>query len=229
MNHTKPNPSPENRLQLRIDVVLTALFLAVIFFMGAMTLLTDFHGIRVAATDQSKLASYVDDVDACSAWDYFAARIRSVDNYLASNVYGSTQLGYLNSSFQYALGKRMVNTGASQMVTLNTGHLFDLQNYVSMESAVQNIQNMRATAGDIPFLFVYEHLLPRADARGLRCAGSLRRNRSGAGGAHVAYGHCHAGQSGRAHIDRTPPGGLSDVHRPALGHPGLDDHCAAHL
>ena len=157
MNHTKPNPSPENRLQLRIDVVLTALFLAVIFFMGAMTLLTDFHGIRVAATDQSKLASYVDDVDACSAWDYFAARIRSVDNYLASNVYGSTQLGYLNSSFQYALGKRMVNTGASQMVTLNTGHLFDLQNYVSMESAVQNIQNMRATAGDIPFLFVYEH------------------------------------------------------------------------
>ena len=155
MNQTKPDK--KNRLQLRIDIVLTVLFLAVIFFMGAMTLLTDFHGIYVAATDQKKLAAYVDDIDTCSAWDYFAARIRSVDNYLAANIYGATELGYANSSFQYALGKRMINTGSSQMLTLNSGHLFDLQNYVSMESAVKNIQDMRAAAGDIPFLFVYEH------------------------------------------------------------------------
>ena len=155
MNQTKPDK--KNRLQLRIDIVLTVLFLAVIFFMGAMTLLTDFHGIYVAATDQKKLAAYVDDIDTCSPWDYFAARIRSVDNYLAANIYGATELGYANSSFQYALGKRMINTGSSQMLTLNSGHLFDLQNYVSMESAVQNIQDMRAAAGDVPFLFVYEH------------------------------------------------------------------------
>ena len=155
MNQTKPDK--RNRLQLRIDIVLTVIFLAVIFFMGAMTLLTDFHGIYVAATDQKKLAVYEDDLENCSAWDYFAARIRSVDNYLAANVYGATELGYVNSSFQYALGKRMINTGASQMLTLNSGHLFDLQNYVSMEDAVRNIQDMRAAAGDIPFLFVYEH------------------------------------------------------------------------
>ena len=150
-------PEKPGKLQLRIDIVLTVLFLAVIFFMGAMTLLTDFHGIYVAATDQNKLAAYVDDIDDCSAWDYFAARIRSVDNYLAGNVYGATKLGYVNSSFQYALGKRMINTGSSQMLTLNSGHLYDIQNYVSMEGAVQNIQDMRAAAGDIPFLFVYEH------------------------------------------------------------------------
>ena len=155
MNQTKPDK--KNGLQLRIDIILTAIFLAVIFFMGAMTLLTDFHGVYVAATDQNKLSAYVDDIDTCSAWDYFAARIRSVDNYLAGNIYGATELGYFNSSFQYALGKRMINTGASQMLTLNSGHLFDLQNYVSMEGAVQNIQEMRAAAGDVPFLFVYEH------------------------------------------------------------------------
>ena len=74
MNQTKPDK--KNRLQLRIDIVLTVIFLAVIFFMGAMTLLTDFHGIYVAATDQKKLAAYVDDIDTCSPWDYFAARIR---------------------------------------------------------------------------------------------------------------------------------------------------------
>ena len=150
-------PEKPGKLQLRIDIILTVLFLAVIFFMGAMTLLTDFHGIYVAATDQNKLAAYVDDIDDCSAWDYFAARIRSVDNYLAGNVYGATKLGYVNSSFQYALGKRMINTGSSQMLTLNSGHLYDIQNYVSMEGAVQNIQDMRVAAGEIPFLFVYEH------------------------------------------------------------------------
>ena len=150
-------PEKPGKLQLRIDIILTVLFLAVIFFMGAMTLLTDFHGIYVAATDQNKLAAYVGDIDDCSAWDYFAARIRSVDNYLAGNVYGATKLGYVNSSFQYALGKRMINTGSSQMLTLNSGHLYDIQNYVSMEGAVQNIQDMRVAAGEIPFLFVYEH------------------------------------------------------------------------
>ncbi len=150
-------PDKPGKLQLRIDIILTLIFLAVIFFMGIMTLLTDMHGIYVAATKRSTLLSYLSDPEDYSAWDYFAARIRSVDDYLAENAYGADELGYMNSSFQYALGKRMINTGASQMVTLNSGHLFDLQNYVSMESAVQNIVDMRATAGDRPFLFVYEH------------------------------------------------------------------------
>lgn len=147
----------QNKLQLRIDLILTAIFFAVIFFMGAMTLITDMHGIYVAATDQKKLFPYIEDPEDYSAWDYFAARIRSVDDYLAENVYASDALGHMNSSFQYAMGKRMINTGASQMITLNSGHLFDLQNYVSMENAVENLVGMRATAGDLPFLFVYEH------------------------------------------------------------------------
>ena len=58
MNRTKENLPGRSRLQLRIDVVLTVIFLAVIFFMGAMTLLTDFHGVYVAATDQKLLGAY---------------------------------------------------------------------------------------------------------------------------------------------------------------------------
>lgn len=150
-------PEKPSKLQLRIDIVLMAIFLIVIFFMGIMTLFTDMHGIYVAATKRDTLLSYLSDPEDYSAWDYFAARIRSVDDYLAENVYGADELGYLNSSFQYALGKRMINTGATQMVTLNSGHLFDLQNYVPMEGAIQNIVDMRDAAGDLPFLFVYEH------------------------------------------------------------------------
>ena len=51
----------------------------------------------------------------------------------------------------------MITTGAQQMLTLNSGHLYDLQNFVSMESAAQNIMDMQAAAGERPFLFVYEH------------------------------------------------------------------------
>lgn len=151
-------PENTNRLQYRIDVILTALFLVTIFVFGVMTVVTDWDGIYNAGRALGRLVAYMDDPEDYSAWDLFCARIRSVDDYLASNVFASEELGYLNSSFQYGIGKRMINTGASQMLTLNTGHLFDVQNYVSMENGVSNIVAMRETVGeDTPFLFVYEH------------------------------------------------------------------------
>lgn len=153
----KPEEKP-NRLQYRIDIVLTALFLAVIFVIGSMTLITDWDGILLAARGRKRVSGYLKDPENYTAYDYFCARIRSVDDYLAQNVYKSTEMGYANSSFQYALGKKVVSTGGSQMVTLNSGHLFDLQNYVSMENGVQNIVSMDQIVPDhIPFLFVYEH------------------------------------------------------------------------
>jgi len=148
-----------NKLQFRIDIALTALFLAAIFFFGIMTVTTDWQGIYDSARFRTRIKAYLDDPDASKwSWDYTAGRIRSVDNYLASNIYLAEELGYVNSTFQYAMGKRMINTGGTQMVTLNSGHLFDLQNYVSMEAGVNNIVEMDLIVpDDIPFLFVYEH------------------------------------------------------------------------
>lgn len=151
-------PEKTSKLQFRIDLALTAIFLAVIFFFGIMTVATDWQGILHAARGKNRVAGYLEDPDDYSAWDYFCARISSVDDYLAQNVYLSSEMGYLNSSFQYGLGKRVVTTGGSQMIRLNSGHLFDLQNNVSMEAGVQNIVSMREIVpDDIPFLFVYEH------------------------------------------------------------------------
>lgn len=151
-------PEKNSKLQYRIDIVLTVLFLVVIFFFGAMTLVTDWEGILHASRGAGRVAGYLADKHNYTAWDYFCARIDSVDDYLAQNVYGSRDMGYLNSSFQYALGKKLVSTGGSQMVTLNSGHLFDLQNKVSMEAGVQNIVSMdEIVPDDIPFFFVYEH------------------------------------------------------------------------
>ncbi len=158
MKAPEKNTAPAcNRLQFRIDVVLSVLFIVTIFFFGFTTAWFNRHGIKVALTDAAKLENYQEDFAEASAWSRLAARIRSLDDYLASDVYLSDELGYLNSSFQYALGKRMITTGSQQMLTLNSGHLYDLQNFVSMESAAQNISDMQRTAGDIPFLFVYEH------------------------------------------------------------------------
>ena len=151
---TEPAP---NRLQFRIDVVLSVLFIITIFFFGFTTAWFNRSGVKKAITDEDTLESYRSDFVNASAWDRLAARVRSLDDYLASNVYLSDELGYLNSSFQYALGKRMITTGSQQMLTLNSGHLYDIQDFVSMESAAQNIVDMQNTAGDIPFLFVYEH------------------------------------------------------------------------
>lgn len=146
------------KLQYRIDLVLTALFLATIFFFGIMTPIMDFDGIYGAGSKMSYLKSYLSDTENYSAWEMFCARIRSVDNYLNSNIYLSEQMGYLNSSFQYKLGKRMIATGSTKMITLNSGHLYDLQNYVPMDAAAEEIVALKNQyAADIPFIFVYEH------------------------------------------------------------------------
>lgn len=157
-------PEKTKRLQYRIDIVLTALFLVTIFVFCIMTVATDWEGIYNAGRVLGRLVNYMDDPVDYSVWDLFCARIRSVDDYLASNIFASTELGYLNSSFQYGIGKRLINTGASQMLTLESGHLFDLQNYVSMDNGVANIVAMEEIVpDDTPFLFVYEHPTVYAD------------------------------------------------------------------
>ena len=161
--NTSKKPS---KLQLRIDLVLTVLFLITIFSMGILTVISNHDGILKAATRKSQLSPYLADPDDPSAWDMLEARIKSVDGYLAENCYAADRLGYLNSSFQYAIGKDLISTGAMQMLTLESGHLYDLQNYVPMQPAAQEILSMKAELPqDIPFLFVYEHPTIYSDAQ----------------------------------------------------------------
>lgn len=154
-------PAPEHkqapRLQQRIDLVLTALFLVTIFVFGTMTVASDVEGLHTAFGSRTRLRNYLDNPFNYSAWDFFAARIKSVDAYLASNAWHATELGYMNYSLQYALGKRLLSTGGQQMLKLNTGHLYDLQAYVSMDTAANDIKTIRELCGDIPYIYAYEH------------------------------------------------------------------------
>ena len=121
------------KLQFGIDVVLTAFFLITIFFFGIMTV-KEFHvEIINNAKSKTRLSAYVEDINTATTWEKLCASIRSVDSLLNSSIYLGDEIGYINSTFQYALGKDLIATGASKMVTLNSGHLYDLQNYVPMQ------------------------------------------------------------------------------------------------
>ena len=145
------------KLQKRLDIILTFFFLAVICFMGVMTVATDFDGLHKAFGQRKKVKAFLEDQENYTQWDFLEARVKSLDNYLSGNVYMSDELGVLNSTLQYAMGKRMITTGGASMLTLNTGHLYDLQDYVSMDEAAHNIEQMKQNCADTPFLFLYEH------------------------------------------------------------------------
>ena len=146
------------KLQYRIDVVLTALFLVTIFFFGVMTVVEYHQEIINNAKSKTRLSAYVDDIHTASTWEKICASIRSVDSLLNSSIYRGEEIGFINSTFQYALGKDMIATGASKMVTLNSGHLYDLQAYVPMQGAAEEIIALKDQyAQDIPFVFLYEH------------------------------------------------------------------------
>lgn len=155
---TEKNTQKPSKLQYRIDIVLTILFIIMIFFFGIMTCVEKGDEIVDHARNMKYIDIYLEDPWNFSQWDLLEGRIRSLDNYLAGNLYGATELGYMNSSIQYGIGKRMITTGSQSMVTLNSGHLFDLQNYISMQPGADAIAGLRdSVPEDTRFLFVYEH------------------------------------------------------------------------
>ncbi len=143
-------------LQGKCNRVLAVLFVAAIALGGAMTAITGWGEINDAVRRMDYLRAYLP--KDWNGMDLLNARIRSLESKLGSALWLSEDLGYINSAFQYALGKRMINTGGSQMVRLETGHLYDLQGDADGAAKVAEIAGLKdMLGGEIPFLFVYEH------------------------------------------------------------------------
>ena len=142
--------------QGRVNRILAVLFVAAIALMSVMTLLTKWDEIYDAVRRMDYLRAYLP--EHWNGMDLFNARLRSLESKLGGALWKSEELGYVNSAFQYALGKKMINTGGSQMVKLNTGHLYDLQGPVSAVPKVSEIADLKDLLDpNLPFLFVYEH------------------------------------------------------------------------
>ena len=147
-----------NKLNRIIAGTLSILFLGFIFLSLGVTLVNDGTTLIDSVRLMKHLKSYLPDPENYNVLDLLNARIQSFTSQISESLWLKDELGYLNSDFQYSLGKRMITTGGQNMVTLNTGHLYDIQGDVSMKPGADNVIAIRdSLPEDIPFLFVYEH------------------------------------------------------------------------
>ena len=140
---------------------ITALILTVIFlgfvFAAFFTMLAQHHrelvhSVLMTPELKATLPEHPDKLDR------LAARINGFTAAIAENMWLKDEMGHANSAFQYALGKKVINTGSQNMVKLTDGHLYDLCDYKPLKGNARDIVNLRNTAfKDLPFLFVYEH------------------------------------------------------------------------
>ena len=151
MNET--NSKKLNRITAGI---LTVAFLGFIFTAFAAMLINHHRqlldSVRMDADMRKTLPEHADVLDKLSA------RISGFTGAISENMWLKDGMGYVNSAFQYALGKKVINTGSQNMITLTDGHLYDLADYKPLGESAQNIIEQADTAlAGIPFLFTYEH------------------------------------------------------------------------
>ena len=147
----------ESRMVSRIVAgILTAAFLGFVFMVFGVTMFH--HGEQIIYSARMTESLAATRPENPTVFDNLAARIGGFTGKVSELMWHKTEMGYLNSAFQFALGKRVINTGSQNMIRLTTGHLYDLQPYKSLERNARDIAEIRETTlKDYPFLFVYEH------------------------------------------------------------------------
>jgi len=150
------NNTPSKKLSRVTAGILTVAFLGFIFA-AFFSMLAEHHGellhsVQMTPQLRKTLPAKADRLDR------LAARIGSFTSAISQNMWLKDEMGYVNSGFQYALGKRVINTGSQNMITLTDGHLYDLADYRPLEGNARDIAALaEGPLRGIPFLFTYEH------------------------------------------------------------------------
>ena len=153
-NNREPNRGSK-AVTRAVAAVLTVAFLGLVGFATGSMLVNDGGDILGSVRYKTAKEFLPEKWDRL---DMLAARITSFTGAISDAMWNKTQLGYVNSAFQYALGKKVVNTGAQNMVRLNTGHFYDFVEYKDLAPNAEGIIQLRNTVlKDVPFLYVYEH------------------------------------------------------------------------
>ena len=146
----------DKKLTRVIAAILTVAFLGFVFTAFGAMLLESGTEIYDSTRLMSQLKAYLP--ADWNQFDLLQARISSFTSTVADKMWLKEDMGYVNSGFQYGLGKRLINTGSQNMLTLTTGHLYDLQPDRDLSGALAEIVDLRnGQLADKPFLFVYEH------------------------------------------------------------------------
>ena len=150
------NNTPSKKVTRVTAAILTVAFLGFIFYAFFAMVLGNTHelahSIQMTPDMKKALPAHPDRLDR------LAARINGFTATISEIMWHKDEMGYINSAFQYGLGKKVINTGSQNMITLNDGHLYDLCNYKPLTENAQEIAELRRTVlAGIPFLFTYEH------------------------------------------------------------------------
>lgn len=148
--------TPSKKITRITAAILTVAFLGFVFaaFFSMVINSRDelVHSVQMTPEMKKNLPEHAGRLDRLSA------RIGGFTSTLSEIMWHKDEMGYVNSAFQYGLGKRVINTGSQNMITLTDGHLYDLSNYKSLTENAREIAALRgSTLGGIPFLFTYEH------------------------------------------------------------------------
>jgi len=138
-----------------IACVMAVVFVATIFSFGAYGLVSN-----VDETMESlrfhKAKGYLTDPDDVSFFPMLSARISSLQSQLGENIPFKEELGYLNASVQYGLGKKMVVQGVEQLLTLPGGQIYNMTTRRSLAAEAREIVDFyHQLDGSVPFLFAY--------------------------------------------------------------------------
>lgn len=150
------NNTPSKRVSRITAAVLTVAFLGFIFVAFFSMVVGNPHELARSVQMTSDLKKTLPKHP--SRLDRLSARISGFTSTISEIMWHKDEMGYINSAFQYALGKRVINTGSQNMITLTDGHLYDLSNYKPLtENALEIAELRRTTLAGLPFLFTYEH------------------------------------------------------------------------
>lgn len=151
-----PKNTPSKKLTRITSLVLTVAFLGFVFATFGVTLVNHHHDLIHSVLMTPELKATLP--EHANRLDRLAARIGGFTAGISEVMWLKDEMGYVNSGFQYALGKRVINTGSQNMIKLTDGHLYDLCDYKPLRANAEDIVALRdGTFSDLPFLFVYEH------------------------------------------------------------------------
>ena len=150
------NNTPSKKVSRITAAVLTVAFLGFIFVAFFSMVVGNPHELARSVQMTSDLKKTLPKHP--SRLDRLSARISGFTSTISEIMWHKDEMGYINSAFQYALGKRVINTGSQNMIALTDGHLYDLSNYKPLtENALEIAELRRTTLAGLPFLFTYEH------------------------------------------------------------------------
>lgn len=144
-----------SKLEKALNGVLAVFLLVTIFLFGFYTIYPNALTLFESARSYSRLKDYMP-AENYTFMEHTTARIRSFEDRFNEVLWKKDELGYLNSTAQYSLGKNMINTGSSNMITLPSGDLYDLPQYVDTTNQTDEVIDFLSGL-DVPTLFVFEH------------------------------------------------------------------------